>query len=70
MPIDVDALREALRYEQVNLYGASYGSHLALATIKRHEAHIARAVIALVEGPDHTLKLRAMSRSTWNTSRL
>src|SRR5258707_2715824 len=54
---DVDALREALGYEQVNLYGASYGSHLALATIKRHEAHIARAVIALVEGPDHTLKL-------------
>jgi pimeloyl-ACP methyl ester carboxylesterase len=54
---DVDALREALGYEQVNLYGASYGSHLALATIKRHEAHVARAVIALVEGPDHTLKL-------------
>lgn len=54
---DVDALREALGYEQIHLYGASYGSHLALATIKRHEAHIARAVIALVEGPDHTLKL-------------
>ncbi len=54
---DVDALREALGYEQVHLYGASYGSHLALTTIKRHEAHIARAVIALVEGPDHTLKL-------------
>ena len=54
---DVDALREALRYEQVNLFGASYGSHLALASIKRHEARIARAVIAMVEGPDHTLKL-------------
>jgi len=54
---DVDALRQALGAEKINLYGASYGSHLALATIKRHAAHIARAVVALVEGPDHTIKL-------------
>jgi pimeloyl-ACP methyl ester carboxylesterase len=54
---DIDALREALGYAQINLYGASYGSHLALATIKRHPTRIARAVIAMVEGPDHTAKL-------------
>jgi len=54
---DVDALRQALGLDQICLYGASYGSHLALATIRRHGAHIARAVIALVEGPDHTIKL-------------
>jgi pimeloyl-ACP methyl ester carboxylesterase len=43
--------------ERINLLGASYGSHLALATIRRHGEHISRAVIGLVEGPDHTYKL-------------
>lgn len=56
---DINDLRIALGAEQVSLYGASYGSHLALATLKRHEAHIARVIVALVEGPDHTLKLPA-----------
>lgn len=54
---DVAALARALGYEQINLYGASYGSHLALAVVKRHSPLVARAVIALVEGPDHTVKL-------------
>src|SRR5262249_36342248 len=54
---DVDAVRAALGAETMHLYGASYGSHLTLATIKRHHAKIARAVIPLVEGPDHTVKL-------------
>lgn len=54
---DIDALRQALGYEQISLYGASYGSHLALATLRRHAPHIARAIVALVEGPDHTIKL-------------
>ncbi|MDQ2714516.1 MAG: alpha/beta hydrolase [Chloroflexota bacterium] len=54
---DVEALRQALGLEYISLCGISYGSHLALATIKRHETHIARAIVALVEGPDDTLKL-------------
>lgn len=54
---DIDALRQALGVEQLNLYGASYGSHLALATIRRHGAHISHAIVGLVEGPDHTIKL-------------
>ncbi len=54
---DINSLRRALGYEQVNLYGASYGSHLALATVKRHGQHIAHAVVAMVEGLDHTIKL-------------
>ena len=53
---DIDDLRQALGMEKVNLYGASYGSHLALAMIKRHTAHINRAIIAMVEGLDHTIK--------------
>jgi pimeloyl-ACP methyl ester carboxylesterase len=54
---DVDAVRTALGAPTMHLYGASYGSHLTLATIRRHHARIARAVIPLVEGPDHTVKL-------------
>jgi pimeloyl-ACP methyl ester carboxylesterase len=54
---DIDALRQALGVEQVSLFGGSYGSHLALTTIRRHGAHIARAIVAMVEGPDDTLKL-------------
>ncbi|MGH2584685.1 MAG: alpha/beta hydrolase [Dehalococcoidia bacterium] len=54
---DIDDLRAALGEEQISLWGASYGSHLALATIKRHGDRVHRAVIPMVEGPDHTIKL-------------
>jgi pimeloyl-ACP methyl ester carboxylesterase len=37
---DVEALRVALDYEQVNLYGASYGSQLAQAVIRDYPGHI------------------------------
>ena len=54
---DLDALREALGADQISLWAISYGTHLALSTIRRHPESIARAVLAGVEGPDHTLKL-------------
>ena len=54
---DVDAVRRALGYERIALWGASYASHLALATLRRHGEHVARAVLIAPEGPDHTLKL-------------
>jgi len=53
---DINALRQALGYEQVNLWGTSYGSHLALTTLRRHGKHIDRVLITSPEGPDHTLK--------------
>lgn len=53
---DLDALREVLGAEQIHLWGISYGTHLALAAIKRHPERIRRAVLAGVEGPDHTIK--------------
>jgi pimeloyl-ACP methyl ester carboxylesterase len=54
---DLEDLRQALGADSLHLYGASYGSHLALATIKRHSARISRVIVGLVEGPDHTIKL-------------
>lgn len=54
---DIDALRRALGYEKISLLGFSYGTHLALATIRRHEAAIADVVLCGVEGLDETHKL-------------
>jgi pimeloyl-ACP methyl ester carboxylesterase len=41
---DINAIRESLGYDQVNLYGVSYGTLLALHTV-RHYPHILRSVI-------------------------
>jgi pimeloyl-ACP methyl ester carboxylesterase len=54
---DVDAVRRAFGYRQMNLWGRSYGSHLALATVRRHPGSVARLILVSPEGPDHTLKL-------------
>lgn len=54
---DIDDLRIALGLERINLFGASYGSHLALAYLRRHSEHVNRAVLRNVEGPDDTWKL-------------
>lgn len=54
---DLDAVREALELDEIVLYGASYGSHLGLAYLRRHPDHVARALLMHVEGPDDTWKL-------------
>ncbi|MFY2763148.1 alpha/beta fold hydrolase [Arenimonas sp. MALMAid1274] len=56
---DADALREALGYRSLVLWGRSYGSHLAIAIARRHGAHVQRLVLVSPEGPDHTWKLPA-----------
>jgi pimeloyl-ACP methyl ester carboxylesterase len=57
---DVDAVRRALGLERIVLWGRSYGSHLALAVLRRHPDAVARVVLANPEGPDHTLKRPAL----------
>jgi pimeloyl-ACP methyl ester carboxylesterase len=59
---DVEALRRALGVEKISLWSTSYGTHLALAVIRRHERSVHRALLAGTEGPDHTLKLPASVR--------
>jgi pimeloyl-ACP methyl ester carboxylesterase len=54
---DVEDLRKALGVEKVSLLGMSYGTHLALAFIRRHETSVHRAVMAGTLGPDHALLL-------------
>lgn len=53
---DIDAVRRALGVDRVSLWGMSYGTHLALATLRAHPTRIARVVLMGTEGPDHTLK--------------
>lgn len=54
---DVEALRQALGAERMSLLGFSYGTHLAMAVLRRHGEHVHRVVLAGTEGPDNTLKL-------------
>ena len=58
---DVDAVREALGVERVSLLGISYGTHLALATLKRYPDRVDRLVLASVEGLDQTVKRPALT---------
>lgn len=59
---DLEDLRKALKAEKLNLWGISYGSHLAFAAIKRHPDSINRVILASLEGPDHTVKLPALTQ--------
>ncbi|HEX5966153.1 MAG TPA: alpha/beta hydrolase [Pyrinomonadaceae bacterium] len=54
---DLEDLRKALGVAQISLWGISYGTHLTFATLRRHPQSISRAIIAGIEGPDHTYKL-------------
>ena len=56
---DINALREVLGASKISLLGTSYGTTLALTTIRRYGEHIDRAILVGVEGPDQTIKLPA-----------
>lgn len=49
---DVDALRRVLGYEQVNLWGISYGTRLALTVMRDYPANIRAVVIDSVYPPE------------------
>jgi pimeloyl-ACP methyl ester carboxylesterase len=53
---DVDALRRHLGADRINLWGISYGTHLALSVLKRHGDRIGRVALASLEGQDQTVK--------------
>jgi pimeloyl-ACP methyl ester carboxylesterase len=58
---DVDELRAQLGAEKVTLWGISYGTHLALAILKRYPQRVDRAVLSSLEGLDETVKLPALT---------
>lgn len=54
---DLEDLRQALGAEKLDLWGISYGTHLAYAALRRHPRSFGRVVLASSEGPDETVKL-------------
>jgi pimeloyl-ACP methyl ester carboxylesterase len=61
---DVEALRLALGANRLALLAGSYGSHLALAVVRRHPASISRLALFGIEGPDHTFKRPSLMDQT------
>ena len=56
---DLEDLRRALGAGKIDLWGISYGSHLAFAAMRRHPGSIGRVALASAEGMDQTVKLPA-----------
>lgn len=54
---DLEALRVAIGAQKLNLWGISYGTHLAMAMAKYYPDSIDRMVLASSEGLDQTIKL-------------
>jgi pimeloyl-ACP methyl ester carboxylesterase len=50
---DVDDLRRALGYDEISLFGGSFGSQWSLAVIRLHPQIVARAVLSSVEPLDN-----------------
>lgn len=55
---DLDDLRAALGYSQLDLYGGSYGSRVALVYMRRHPQHVRAAVLHGVVPTQVPLPLR------------
>ncbi|MBX2871904.1 MAG: alpha/beta hydrolase [Saprospiraceae bacterium] len=60
---DLEDLRKTLGVDKLNLWGISYGSHLAFAAVKRHPDSWNRIALAGLEGPDHTIKRPAYNQA-------
>ena len=54
---DLEDLRKALGAKKISLWAISYGTHLSLATVRRHERSVDRVILAGVEGLTQTIKL-------------
>jgi len=53
---DIDDLRRHLGAEKIDLWGTSYGSHLALSILRRHGDRVNRVALSSLEGQDQTVK--------------
>lgn len=56
---DVDAVRQALGYDQINLYGVSYGTLLALHTMRLHPEGLRSVILDSVVPPQINFITRA-----------
>jgi pimeloyl-ACP methyl ester carboxylesterase len=56
---DLEDLRRGLGARKIDLWGISYGTHLAMAAMRRFPRSIGRVALASAEGMDQTVKLPA-----------
>ena len=56
---DLEDLRRALGARRIDLWGISYGAHLAFATMRRHPESIGRVALASADGLSQRVKLPA-----------
>lgn len=63
---DINDLRKALGVDKLNLWGISYGSHLAFECIKQFGENINRVALASLEGPDQSIKLPVYNQNFLN----
>jgi pimeloyl-ACP methyl ester carboxylesterase len=54
---DVDAVRQALGYDRVNVFGGSYGTTAAMVYLRRHGAHVRSVVLESVAPVDYRIPL-------------
>jgi pimeloyl-ACP methyl ester carboxylesterase len=54
---DLEDLRRALRVPRIDLWGISYGTHLAFEMMRRHPDSVGRVALASAEGMSQTVKL-------------
>jgi pimeloyl-ACP methyl ester carboxylesterase len=54
---DLDAVRAALGYERINLWGGSYGSRVALEYLRRHPERVRSVVLDSVAPPSMRISL-------------
>jgi pimeloyl-ACP methyl ester carboxylesterase len=59
MADDTDAVRAALGYDQINIFGNSYGTWLAQAYLRRHADHVASVTLDSPTGPWNAFPLAA-----------
>jgi pimeloyl-ACP methyl ester carboxylesterase len=61
--LDLEDLRTHLQAKKITLWGISYGSHLALTSLKVMAGKIDKVVIASAEGLNQTVKLPAQTNA-------
>ncbi|HEY0727205.1 MAG TPA: alpha/beta fold hydrolase, partial [Pyrinomonadaceae bacterium] len=60
---DLDDIRAALGYEQINLYGGSYGTRAVLVYLRRHPKHVRTAILHGV-APTNQFMPRSFAQDT------
>ena len=62
---DIEDLRRALGVPRIDLWGISYGTHLAFAMMRRHPRSVGRVALASAEGMNQTVKLPASAEAAF-----